>query len=186
MTALKLDTRKLWLDPSWFDLNSDVVAALLRVDLPEQVEERRQANKAMGEKLRNAFEEGDARLLVESVPDYAALKFVEVNSDLLLKRDIYEASLLQAIVGVKENNHSWPMSTLKKMIGCGDKARFRAAGDPLPGAGPFTLYRGVAGQRKNRRVRGISWTGVFDRAVWFCRARRAAGSVPPRSRRLQS
>jgi hypothetical protein len=50
-----------------------------------------------------------------------------------------------------------------------DRAKLLAAGEPLPGAAPFTLYRGVAGNTSARRVRGIgiSWTGNLETAVWF-------------------
>jgi hypothetical protein len=37
----------------------------------------------------------------------------------------------------------------------------------LPGPGPFTLYRGVAGYTNARRIRGTSWTGTLERATWF-------------------
>ena len=47
-----------------------------------------------------------------------------------------------------------------------DRGRLRAAGDPVP-EGRITLYRGVSGRGRARRVRGISWTGTLDCARWF-------------------
>ena len=49
-----------------------------------------------------------------------------------------------------------------------DRARLRALAPP-PGPGPFTLYRGVAGQAPRRRIRGFSWTDDPERAWWFAR-----------------
>jgi len=54
-----------------------------------------------------------------------------------------------------------------------DPAHLRAAGDPLPGLGPFTLCRGVAVTRtqtaRPRRAspRGLSWTRSIDIARTF-------------------
>ncbi len=48
-----------------------------------------------------------------------------------------------------------------------DRERLRAAEGPLPGPGPFTVYRGVAGRGRQRNVRGFSWTGTLDLARWF-------------------
>jgi hypothetical protein len=52
------------------------------------------------------------------------------------------------------------------MFRVADRARLRAAGDPLPEP-PFTLYRGVAGRGPARRVRGFSWTASRERGPWF-------------------
>ena len=57
-----------------------------------------------------------------------------------------------------------------------DSERLRACGDPLPGHGPFTIFRGVAGRGSARRVRGLSWTGSQERAEWF--AQRLARILP--------
>ena len=48
-----------------------------------------------------------------------------------------------------------------------DRAKLRAAGDALPSTGPFTLYRGVAGIGRARRIRGWSWTASLPIAQWF-------------------
>ena len=48
-----------------------------------------------------------------------------------------------------------------------DRDRLRAAGDALPGPGPFRLYLGVAGVGSARRLRGYSWTDSLDVACWF-------------------
>src|SRR5262249_11666432 len=53
-----------------------------------------------------------------------------------------------------------------------------------PGPGPFTLYRGVAGRGRARRVRGISWTADPDTASWF--AYRYSGHLFGLSNALES
>ena len=59
---------------------------------------------------------------------------------------------------------------MKLLFEIADRKRPRAAGDQLPGCGPFRVFRGVAGRGRARRVRGISWTGSLVRAAWFaCR-----------------
>jgi hypothetical protein len=75
--------------------------------------------------------------------------------------------LLQAFTGCRVNNAYWLLIMLELVFDQADKDRLRAAGDPLPGPGPFTLYRGVAGRGSKRRVRGMSWTGSIERARWF-------------------
>lgn len=48
-----------------------------------------------------------------------------------------------------------------------DPDKLLAAGDPLPGPGPFTIYRGISGGGEERRERGFSWTLHKDLACWF-------------------
>jgi hypothetical protein len=61
------------------------------------------------------------------------------------------------------------MHLLRCMFALADKSRLRALGDALPGPGPFTIYRGVAGKGASRRVHGISWTASQETARWFAR-----------------
>jgi hypothetical protein len=85
----------------------------------------------------------------------------------LLKQGIYEKALLAAFADCALNNARYPVADLALMFKIADRQRLRAAGDPLPGRGPFTLYRGVAGDGRGRRVRGYSWTASFKKAKWF-------------------
>jgi hypothetical protein len=160
-------TRELWFHPSWYEYSLEAVALRKSLFSAEEVEKWRQAKRGSKDMALKAFEEGEAGLLVASVPENDALSFVEINSELLQERGIYEASLLKAYIASKTNTHGYPWSTLKQMIECCDRAKLLAAGDPLPDPRPFTLYRGVAGKARDRRVRGISWTGTLDKAVWF-------------------
>jgi hypothetical protein len=62
-----------------------------------------------------------------------------------------------------------PCSPGRSVLALADKTKLRAHSDPLPGPGPFTLYRGVAGIGARRGHRGMSWTASFDCAAWFAR-----------------
>ena len=89
------------------------------------------------------------------------------NFHLLRDLGIYEEALLDAFSGTKSNYHHWGYGALCELFTSANRKRLRAAGDPLPGPGPFTLYRGVAGTGKHRRVRGLSWTASKRIAYWF-------------------
>ena len=85
----------------------------------------------------------------------------------LQERGLYERALLAAWSGCRVNYSGWSTDTLSWMFGRAERARLRAFSEPLPGSGPFTLYRGVAGKRRRRRVCGFSWTDDRDKAPWF-------------------
>jgi len=59
------------------------------------------------------------------------------------------------------------MEELRKLFASCDAEKLRAAGQPLPGEGPFVVYRGVAGIGRRRRAKGFSWTQSLDAACWF-------------------
>jgi len=48
-----------------------------------------------------------------------------------------------------------------------DRDGLRAAGAPLPGPGPFTLYRGVHDPGPARKIRGLHWTSSPSTAARF-------------------
>ncbi len=116
-----------------------------------------------------AFEKGDAGgfLIKAERGNTAWLWIVWFNIVPLKARGIYEKALLIAFSGTRTNNRRWPLDELRFLFEQADRARLRAAGDPLPGPGPFTLYRGVAGRGSARRVRGFSWTADLAAACWF-------------------
>jgi len=98
------------------------------------------------------------------------------NAELLLVIDnvmrlqcmgLYETALAQAFTSAKLNNRRIGERLLRQLFALADRGRLRDAGDPLPSAGPFTLYRGVAGVGQDRRERGLSWTDSRDKAQWF-------------------
>jgi len=96
-----------------------------------------------------------------------ALDLVHNNAEALLECGIYEEALLHAFVTPRTNNIRWPTFVLESMFLRADREKLRAAGDPLPSDGPFVLYRGVAGEGRRRRIRGLSWTDSVDVARWF-------------------
>jgi hypothetical protein len=96
-----------------------------------------------------------------------SLDLVYWNLDALRARGLYERALLEAWAATRTNNHHWPVHELRYLFIQADRERLRAASDPLPGPGPFTVYRGVGGRGPARRVRGLAWTASEDKAWWF-------------------
>ncbi|HEX4998925.1 MAG TPA: hypothetical protein VFY29_11905 [Terriglobia bacterium] len=110
---------------------------------------------------------GDVVGFLAAASNQHALDLVYWNADHLMRLGVYERALVEAFTAQRTNNHRWPLHELSWMFSRGDLGRLRAAGDPLPGPGPFTLYRGVAGHGNARRVRGLSWTDDRAKARWF-------------------
>ncbi len=107
-----------------------------------------------------------------------SLDLVWKNISGLQKRGVYERALIEAFTITRKNNWCWPVNTLRLMFEIADRDRLREAGEPLPGSGPFTLYRGVAGRGRARRVRGLSWTADLEKACLF--ANRLPSLADPR------
>lgn len=116
---------------------------------------------------QRAFDEGNAVGFLVTAGGGGALALTFDNIDALRQRGIYEACLVAAFAQHRMNNHAWDQKVLTLMFSLADRAKLRAVGDALPGAGPFVLYRGVAG--KARRERGMSWTSRLEVACWFAR-----------------
>ena len=96
-----------------------------------------------------------------------SLDLVSMNVGPLQRRGIYEEALLDALTATRTNNRRYSTLELRYLLGLAERTKLRAAGDPLPHSGPYTVYRGVAGRGAARRVRGVSWTGSLERARWF-------------------
>jgi hypothetical protein len=121
------------------------------------------------EAAADAMGVGDVVGFLGKAPNDYGLDLVSFNCRALQERGIYEAALFHALTACRVNNRQWPMYELRHMCELADRATLRAAGEPLPGAGPFTVYRGVAGRGSARRVRGLSWTFSLPVAAWFAR-----------------
>lgn len=95
-----------------------------------------------------------------------SLDEVFANRPVLKARGVYERALIDSFV--RTNHAHWTLNELRELFESADRKALRVAGDPLPGPGPFTLYRGVSGEEhEERRVRGLSWTTSLDRAREF-------------------
>jgi hypothetical protein len=123
-----------------------------------------------------ALSQGNVRTFLCRAPSGAGLWLVWMNARLLLTLGGYEQTLLDAYSGCRDNWRGWTLADLRQLFQLADRTKLRAAGDPLPGPGPFTLYRGVAGSRRVSRIRGYSWTTSLEKAQWF--AKRFADEVP--------
>jgi hypothetical protein len=167
---------KLWF-PRWFDdppitevsaIGTDVYQAYPADKRGEMIETVRKNRLAIEERGQQAFVDGDGLGFLCSAPSTHAMLMFERNWLPLLQRGIYDETLLHAITATRTNNRHVPLYVFRELVRRADRDKLRAVGDPLPGSGPFTLYRGVAGKtERDRRVRGISWTGTLATAAWF-------------------
>ena len=119
------------------------------------------------EQTTAGLEAGDVVSFLVSAGSSYSLELVANNILALKERGLYEPALHEAVTATSTNNATWPMTSLRELFEWADRSRLRAAGDPLPGMGPFTMYRGVAGRGPARRVRGLSWTASAQQAWWF-------------------
>ncbi len=94
------------------------------------------------------------------------LRCVAFNKARFVEWGCFECALVDAITAPTENNHRKHRLAVD-LLRSADRERLRAAGEPLPHNGPFTIFRGVAGEGLCRRVRGLSWTLDFKQAFWF-------------------
>jgi hypothetical protein len=127
------------------------------------------------DQARELFIAGESFLCLAD--NTAGLWLVQVNALWLLRRGIYEQTLLHAMSDTRTNHRRVSMEWFRNLFFIADKSKLLAAGDPLPSSGPFTLYRGVAGRGRARRVRGVSWTGNIENAIWY--AKRFQGGDEP-------
>jgi hypothetical protein len=110
---------------------------------------------------------GDVAGFLGMADNVASLTLVYLNTRELQRRGLYEATLLEAFAAMRANNRGASSPLLDVMWYDADRSRLRAAGDPLQGDGPFTVYRGVAGHGAARRIQGFSWTSSLEMAGWF-------------------
>ncbi len=110
---------------------------------------------------------GDVIGFLSSASNECGLDLVWNNQWQLQMRGIYEPTLLQAYTGTRTSSRTLSPAKLRTLFRIASPARLRAAGEPLPGRGPFTLYRGVAGVGRARSLRGLSWTASKEQAFWF-------------------
>jgi hypothetical protein len=127
----------------------------------------------------DAAQQGDVDELLMLLDNTRELCFVADNIAWLKSLGKYEHALLNAYTDTRLNFSRWSLDVLKHLFEVADRPALLAAGDPLPGPGPFTVFRGVAGTGAKRRLRGISWTADRDKAIWFAKRFAARGLECP-------
>lgn len=101
------------------------------------------------------------------------------NTEALLQRGIYENALACAFAKTPTNFAACSPSAVRAAFEQADRAKLLAVGDPLPAGDAFTLYRGVAGIRRQRRLPGPAWTDVLETAKGYARRGALAGLPDP-------
>ncbi len=104
--------------------------------------------------------------LLCSLDNTACLAFVFDNHRALLARGMFEQALVDAYSGTRTNHRRWDPDVIYFLFALADRDRLRECGPALP-EHPVTLYRGVAGYGRLRRLDGFSWTTEVDAACWF-------------------
>lgn len=123
---------------------------------------------ALAEQADGCLGDGDPGGWLGCEDSTKSLRLVWEHSRPLKLLGLYERALLTAFEATRTNNHGWPAQNLRRLFEDADRRRLRKEGDPLPGPGPFQLYRGVGGRGPARRIStGISWTGTRELAEWF-------------------
>ena len=113
-----------------------------------------------------ALAKRDATGFLLLVDNLDGVRITYFNQGILSQLGILEDAFVDAVIKTRTNNHD-DYALVDSLVERLDRARLRALGDPLPDSGPWTIYRGVAGHGKARRVRGYSWTGDQEQAAWF-------------------
>ena len=121
------------------------------------------------QRASDLLEGRSARDFLDLVPAKQQIELVSDNLVVLRRLGIYEEALLVAWTAPECSLHEVPLSRLLKLIRAADRWKLRAAGTPIPGRGPYVLFRGVAGEPEVRRERGIWWTSKSEIAAWFAR-----------------
>jgi hypothetical protein len=122
---------------------------------------------SLREQAIDALEAGDGPGFLRFASNEYGLELVMRNMAALKQYNCYETALLDALISTRTNNHGFSSAALRLLVDSADRNKLREAGDRLPGTGPFTVYRGVAGRGPARHIRGLSWTGSLDTACWY-------------------
>lgn len=117
---------------------------------------------------RKEFKDGDAVAFVGMAPSQAAMTLVLENAYPLLKRGILEKAFMAGYVAGRVASLALLNDTdMKFLLDLCDKKKLLEAGDPLPRAEKFVLYRGVADANDAKAIRRWSWTSSQRRAWRF-------------------
>ena len=124
-----------------------------------------------------ALKAGDIPTFFNTADSEYGLPLLWFNFEHFQQLGLCEQALLYAFTATRTNKHG-PEDELAIMFHRADRKRLRDAGQPFPGTGPFTLYRGVAGNGRYRKVYGYSWTPSLEAAQWFASRAEACYSLP--------
>lgn len=122
---------------------------------------------------------GDVLGFLSRASNELSIKIVFENIRALKSRGLLERAIRCAVTATRTNNRLDEHPMLKVLLASADRTRLLEAGDPLPHAGPWRLYRGVGGKGGARRVRGYSWTMDRNVADWFAKRARSLGLEDP-------
>ena len=92
--------------------------------------------------------------------------FMADNLTPLIAKGLLEEAFVHAYTGVRVNLGPY-YSVVSAVVEFSNPDKLRDLGDPFPPGAPWTVYRGVSGRGRARRVRGYSWTIDRDKAQWF-------------------
>jgi len=121
------------------------------------------------DKACKCLNDGDVIGLMCTMDNENYLRFIAQNYEALIERGIYEAALFDAWTGCRTNWHRYSNSDIQCLFIFANREKMLSLGYPLPGDGPYTIYRGIAGRGSARRIRGRSWTADFEKAKWFAK-----------------
>jgi hypothetical protein len=117
---------------------------------------------------RERLEAGDIIGALSTMENMVCPFFVFDNVIPLKDAGLLEIATITAWNGVRFNRrHTGPIFPI--LFEYADREKLRNYGDPLPGTGPFKIYRGCSGTGRARKVRGYSWTASLERAKWFAK-----------------
>jgi hypothetical protein len=123
--------------------------------------------QALAMKAKKFCEKGDIIIAMVFLPNTQHLNFVFDNLNPLREIGKYEEALLHAYIAPRTNFADWPFSDIRFLFDNADPDKLRVEGDSIPDQKEFTLYRGVSGKGRARRVNGYSWTESPNIAAWF-------------------
>jgi hypothetical protein len=95
------------------------------------------------------------------------LDFLLANLRYLKKQDLYEATLVDVYQEPASNLRHVPRDIFLRLFLLADPKQLGWIEHARPDPPPTTLYRGVAGRGRARRLRGLSWTSSLECACWF-------------------
>ena len=119
--------------------------------------------------IEKAWAAGDINGVLAWLDNTIELPFVFDNQDLFLERGLFEVALVNAYQATRLNYRCWDQLDISHLFSRADLGKLRAAGDPMPQRERYTLFRGVAGNGRARKVNGVSWTDSMETATFFAK-----------------